>query len=279
MHPEVVAALRCPVEGGALDLAGRSLRCADGHAFDLARHGYVNLAGGHDPGTGDDAAMVAAREEVLGSGRFDAISDVLVALVAENIPGDGLVVDLGAGTGHHLAGVVDALPHRVGLAIDLSKHAARRAARRHPRIGAVVADVWKGLPVLTGAAGAVLCVFAPRNAAEIARILRADGVLLVVTPLGHHLGELVGPLDLLAVDPRKQERLQATLSDHLTPTGTVVRVEESWLLDHGQVAAIVGMGPNADHLTSKELLRRVAALPEQVTVTAAVELRIFRPAT
>jgi 23S rRNA (guanine745-N1)-methyltransferase len=277
VHPEVVAALRCPVEGGELRIEARSLRCAAGHAFDLARQGYVNLAGGRDPGTGDDAAMVAAREDVLGSGRFAAITASLSRRVAEDVPEEGAVVDLGAGTGHHLAAVLDALPGRVGVAIDLSKHAARRAARRHPRIGAVVADVWRDLPLGTGVAGAVLCVFAPRNAAEIARVLRRDGVLTVVTPLPHHLAELVRPLGLLEVDPDKQERLAVSLGAHLAPRGTVERVETSWRLDRAQAAAIAGMGPSADHLTPEELARRVATLPDEVTVTAAVELRTFRP--
>jgi 23S rRNA (guanine745-N1)-methyltransferase len=277
VHPEVVSALRCPVEAGGLEIAGRSLRCAAGHTFDLARQGYVNLVSGRDPGTGDDAAMVAAREEALGSGCLAAITACLSRRVAGDIPVEGVVVDLGAGTGHHLAAVLDAVPDRVGVAIDLSKHAARRAARRHPRIGAVVADVWQDLPIRTGVAGAVLCVFAPRNAAEIARVLRPDGVLTVITPLAHHLAELVGPLGLLDVDPRKQERLSATLAAHLTPSGAVEPVETSWRLDRTQAAAIAGMGPSADHLPPEELARRVATLPDEVTVTAAVELRTFRP--
>lgn len=277
MHPEVVDALRCPIEGGGLRLDERALRCAQGHAFDLARQGYVNLLVGRDPGTGDDAAMVAAREEVLASGRFAAITDALARLVAELLPPSGVLVDLGAGTGHHLAGVLDAVPDRVGVAVDLSKHAARRAARRHPRVGAVVADVWRGLPVRDGAAAAALCVFAPRNAPEIARVLRRDGVLVVVTPMPHHLGELVGPLGLLEVDPRKEERLLATLDPATVEVGTVRRVETRWRLAHDQIRTVVAMGPSADHLDADELARRVAALPAEVSVTAAVELRAFRP--
>lgn len=275
MHPEVVAALRCPLEGGGLRLEGRTLRCDAGHRFDLARQGYVNLLAGRDPGTADGAAMVAAREEVLGSGRFAPITDALADLVAEHLAPDGVVVDLGAGTGHHLAGVLDRVPDRVGVAIDLSKHAARRAARRHPRAGAVVADVWQAVPVRSGASAAVLCVFAPRNAAEIARILRPDGALVVATPAAHHLGELVGPLGLLDVDPRKEERLAATLGDALVGRGAVRRIEARWHLDHGEVLALVGMGPSADHLGTDELAARVAALPDLVSVTAAVELRAF----
>ena len=36
-------ALICPHEGGLLERVGGSLRCPDGHSFDIARQGYVNL--------------------------------------------------------------------------------------------------------------------------------------------------------------------------------------------------------------------------------------------
>ena len=43
MTPATAAALRCPVCGGPLLLAGRSLRCARAHSFDLAKEGYAYL--------------------------------------------------------------------------------------------------------------------------------------------------------------------------------------------------------------------------------------------
>src|SRR5690606_6340959 len=82
-----------------------------------------------------------------------------------------LIVDAGAGTGHLLARVLDrAGPHAVGLALDISKHAIKRAARAHPRIGAVVADVWRPIPIRDGRAALVMNAFAPRNGPEFARI-------------------------------------------------------------------------------------------------------------
>ena len=41
MTPATAAALRCPVCGGPLLLAGRSLRCASAHSFDLAKEGSL----------------------------------------------------------------------------------------------------------------------------------------------------------------------------------------------------------------------------------------------
>ncbi len=281
MDERVVAVLRCPHvacrDDGALRRDGGSLRCARGHTHDLARQGYVNLLAGRDPGTGDDAAMVAARDEVLSAGRFTAVSDALAELVARHLGDAGAIVDLGAGTGHHLAAVLDVVADRVGVAVDLSRPAARRAARAHPRIGAVVADVWQQVPVRDRAAAAVTCVFAPRNGTEIRRILAPDGALVVVTPLPHHLAELRAPLGLLEVDPRKEERLLATLDPGFVEAGTVRRVETAWRLRHAEVVAVVAMGPSADHLTAEDLTSRVADLPEVVQVRAAVELRVFRP--
>ena len=83
----------------------------------------------------------------------------------------GLVVDLAGGTGHYLAGVLDALPHRNGACLDLSVPALRRAARAHPRAAALGADVWRPLPLADRSAALALGIFGPRNAAETGRIL------------------------------------------------------------------------------------------------------------
>src|SRR5919206_373512 len=115
------------------------------------------------------------------------------------------------------AGVLDRAPDAVGVVLDASRYAARRAARAHPRAMAVVADSWARWPVRDAALDRVLVVFAPRNGAETARVLRPGGRLVVVTPAADHLAELVGPLGLLTVDPAKADRLTAALGPHLRP--------------------------------------------------------------
>jgi SAM-dependent methyltransferase len=186
------------------------------------------------------------------------------------------VADIGAGTGYYLAAALDRQPGRAGLALDASKFAARRAARAHPRIGAVVADVRGRLPVADGAAAVALSVFAPRPAAELCRILHPAGRLLVVTPDPDHLGELAGPLGLLAVDPRKDERLAARLGDRFD---LVSRRQHRFQLALGRhdVTAVVAMGPSAWHADPARLAEQVAALPSVVPVTVSVTMWTFRP--
>ncbi|MDO5628313.1 MAG: hypothetical protein Q4G43_08340 [Mobilicoccus sp.] len=60
--------LLCPRCSADLDLEGRTLRCPAGHASDVARQGHVNFLSRPAGAAADDAAMVAARVEVLSSG-------------------------------------------------------------------------------------------------------------------------------------------------------------------------------------------------------------------
>lgn len=273
MLADVLPHLVCPHCGRDLAQDVGALRCPAGHAFDVARQGYVNLLRGAPPATGDTPAMVAARAAFLGAGHYAPIARVLTALAR---PGPGCVVDAGAGVGHYLAAVLDALPDRVGLALDSARHALRRAARAHPRIGAAACDIWQPLPVRTGSAGLVLNVFAPRNPPELRRVLHDDGVLVVVAPTGRHLAELVSTLDILTVEEGKQERVDAKLAPHFTPVeqrGCEFRMD----LRHGDVAALVGMGPSAFHTPAAALAERLAALPDPVAVTGSVTATAYRP--
>jgi 23S rRNA (guanine745-N1)-methyltransferase len=276
---DAVPYLGCPHCGSGLAHDGpSSLRCAGGrHSFDVARQGYVNLLPGDaHTGTADSAEMVAARAAFLSAGHYAPLARALAegAVAAAPDP-EGCVLDLGAGTGHYLAAVLDALPAHRGVALDISKYALRRAARAHPRAGAVVGDAWRRLPLRDGAASLVLNVFAPRRGAEIRRVLRPEGTLLVAAPTTGHLAELVGALGLLAVDERKEQRVEAALGPELTRVSAEVR---TFPLELGRaaVAEVVRMGPSAWHTDARELQERIAALPDPVRVTASVTVAAYR---
>lgn len=269
--------LECPQCGAGLAEAGGALACAAGHSFDIARQGYVNLLpGGASAGTADTPEMVAARSAFLARGHFRPIDEALAEAVASAVGGsEGCVIDVGAGTGEHLAAVLDRLPHRIGLALDISKHAARRACRAHPRIGAAVCDAWGRLPVRDGVAAAVMCVFAPRNAAEFARVLVPGGALVVVTPTARHLRELIEPLGMISVDPEKSERIGRTLGERFTAEH-VVSVEYPIGFSVADAVALVSMGPSARHASSGQLHSRAEALGPVIAATVSVEVAVWR---
>lgn len=263
--------LRCPHCAGELSIAARSVRCPAGHSFDIARQGYINLLPGDArPGTADPAGMARARREFLESGWYEPIA----ARLADAAAGAGPVVDAGGGTGYYLSAVLDRSP-RVGLALDLSKHAARIAARAHPRATAAVVDLWRPLPVHTGSVGVLLNVFAPRNGPEFRRILRPDGKLVVITPTDRHLAELA-PLGLLSVDRRKAQRLAETVGGQFAET-SAIRCTVPLRLPHRAIELAVSMSPSAHHLAPELVRERVAELPEPFPVTASVTVHVFRP--
>jgi 23S rRNA (guanine745-N1)-methyltransferase len=274
MIADVLTCLRCPICGNELTQAANTVHCTAGHSYDLARQGYLNLLGAASPNA-DTAQMVAARAEFLGAGHYAPLVERLATLAAEVAPDQGIVLDAGANIGHYLTAVLDARPDRPGLAMDLSAIALRRAARAHPRIGAVVWDIWRPWPVRDGCAGLVLNVFAPRNGAEFRRVLRSDGALLVVTPGPTHLAELGAEFGLLTVDPDKDRRLAASLDGHFA---TVARetLTVPLTLTAKDAANLVRMGPGAHHLTDDQLAA-LDGIAEPRSATAAFTLSTYRP--
>ncbi|MGW4643995.1 putative RNA methyltransferase [Sphaerisporangium sp. NPDC004334] len=320
MLADVIPYLLCPVCRGDLALAGGVVRCGQGHAYDVAKQGYVSLlTGSAAPGTADTPPMVAARAAFLGAGHFAPLARRLRELLRPapvlapgglpsgdagrhgmaDMPGTGgtapaagergpgmdipahtagghgpaVILDAGAGTGHYLAEVMS--PADTGIALDVSKHALKRAARAHPRIGAVVADVWRPLPVRDACADVLLNVFAPRNGPEFARVLRPGGTLAVVTPTSRHLAPLVEELGLLSVDDDKERRVGEALAGRFAEAGTIVE-EAGMRLDHQAVETVAGMGPSAWHTDAQALRREILRLPDPVTVQMSCRISLFR---
>ena len=254
--------LRCPYCRAPLTEDGATVRCTAGHAFDLARQGYLNLlSGGSRAGTADTVEMVAARAAFLAAGHYRLLAEALARAAR-----GGPLLDVGGGTGWYATRLLDAAPGTVGVTLDLSVPASRRAARAHPRLAAVVADAWQPWPVADAAFDTVLSVFAPRAPAETLRVLSHGGVLVVATPTPRHLAELVRDLGLVTVDPDKPERLAAQLSA-FSAVGTEL-VEHELQLSVDGVAAVVGMGPSAHHATQPATGPRRVTLSVQVTTYA-----------
>ncbi|WP_207386934.1 putative RNA methyltransferase [Frankia sp. Cppng1_Ct_nod] len=290
----ILAYLTCPLCLQGLTVGDSQVRCPAGHAYDIARQGYVTFTTGRaNEISGDSADMVQAREAFLAAGHFTALADALAETVlgqqtksdtelgdthGRQPGGQPVIVDVGAGTGYYLAHLLRACPGAVGIAIDASRYALRRAARAHPLIGAVGADVRSPLPIRTGVASLMLDVFAPRNVAEMRRVLRPDGKLVIVMPTARHLADIVNPLGLVTVDDRKAARLREKLA------GLFVRQDRLMLdlelsLKADDLLNLVIMGPSAHH-------RRVADVrevienrwPDGVSLTASFTIEIHQPA-
>jgi len=270
-----------PVPASAGATRSSALSCRHGHSFDAAKQGYFNLLVGKGTAfEADTAEMVAARTAFLDAGHYRPLAAAVAAAAEPALQGpEPAVLDSGTGTGHYLRAILDLPGHDAGIAavgLDISKFALRRAARLNPQAVNLVGDVWQPLPLADAAVDVVTVVFAPRNAAEFARVLRPGGRLVVVTPRAGHLAEIAGRTGMLGIEPAKEERLAASLAGHFRAhPGRDLDVALD--LAPQDVANLALMGPAGHHLDPDTLAGRVAGLPARTAVSARFRISVFEP--
>ncbi|AEX69608.1 methyltransferase domain-containing protein [Corynebacterium diphtheriae] len=285
MLSHVVDVLADPMDGSALTLVddNRRLVSESGHSFDIARQGYVTLAGGAGIRyIGDDSSMIHARETFLSGGHFapfvEAVSNsVHLALDEANVPDDAspVICEVGAGTGYYLAHALDDIENSRGIGIDVSVPAAKMLSKCHPRVGAVVADAWSRLPLRDASIDAITVVFAPRNASEFARVLKPGGQVIVLTADAGHLEELREPLGIIGVEKGKVQRMIDQAAGNLVPVSDPEPIEFTMHLDQDSIASQIGMSPSARHIHPDVLGERIATLPSVMDVTARAMITRF----
>ncbi len=213
--------LACPVCHFALSADGEllhSLRCAQGHSFDVARQGYVNLimAGRRKPrDQGYTAEMVHARRVVLERGFYDPLAQAVAKRIAEHAAG-ATILDAGCGEGYLLSAILARLPGARAVGLDISKHAIRMACGLDAPAAWCVSNVARRLPAAPAAFDAVLNLLSPANPEEFARVLKPGGLVVKAAPMARHLAEL---REALYERPRGadcgDEKAVAELDEHL----------------------------------------------------------------
>jgi len=187
--------LCCPLNcGSELVLDGKTWRCDNGHTFDVAKQGYVNLLPvqnkrSKDPG--DSKAMVQARAEFLASGFYQPLAAEITRMALQHNP--HTLLDAGCGEGYYLRHALQTAEEQGQrldvVALDISKWAVQAAARGDNRTTWLVASN-NQIPIAAGSIDALLCVFGFPVEAEFARVLAPNGRLIMVDPAEKHLIEL-----------------------------------------------------------------------------------------
>ncbi len=186
------ALLRCPLCRKVLSRQENRYLCSEGHSFDVARQGYVNLLMSQRSSLrqhGDDKGMVAARRDFLEQGYYLPLREALVEAVKTHCPADAKIADGGCGEGWYTAAVAQALPGAEVYGFDISKDALRWAAKRFSEPRLAVASCFD-LPLAEESLDGILNIFSPLAAEEYARVLKPGGCLFRVVPGREHLWEL-----------------------------------------------------------------------------------------
>ncbi len=187
---------QCPLCHQALDFANQHWRCENNHQFDCAKEGYVNLMPVQHKRSkqpGDSAEMMQARRAFLDGGYYQPLQQRVAELLTAALPADArALLDIGCGEGYYTAAVAAQLAQERAVAVyglDVAKVAIRSAARRYPAVSFCVASSHR-LPFADASLGAVLRIYAPCKAEELARVVRSGGVVVTVSPGPRHLYQL-----------------------------------------------------------------------------------------
>ena len=184
----------CPVCKTELSCDAKSYRCENGHCFDIAKKGYVNLLMSQSSSQhGDSKDMIASRAEFLNRGFYDRLSAEICNCVTKYTPQNARVLDAGCGeckyTFDILKCLADTGKHAEVIGIDISKEALAFSRRRGSGLFLAVASTAE-LPVSDESVDILINIFAPFSPNEFSRVIKNSGVIIRAYPLARHLWEL-----------------------------------------------------------------------------------------
>lgn len=185
----------CPLCHHPLAQVKNSFICPQRHQFDVAKEGYVNLLPvqhkrSRDPG--DSAEMMQARRAFLDAGHYQPLRDAIVIILNERLPPHATsVLDIGCGEGYYTHAFADAQPEITVFGLDVAKVAIKSAAKRYPQVTFCVASSHR-LPFADASMDAIIRIYAPCKAEELARVVKPGGWVITATPGPRHLMELKG---------------------------------------------------------------------------------------
>ena len=243
------------LDGGIVGVTGgsKTWRCATGHSYDVGKDGTVHLLpAGHGKSNvvGDSIEMLQARRRFLQAGHYRALTTALANVVIAALPArGGVLVDFGCGCGSHLQGIVASLGDDVVVAgLDLSKDAVKLAAKTVRAARFVVGDSRTAIPLHDASVDVGLVVFAPRGVAELARVLRPDGLLVVAIPDADHLAEVRAAWGGIGIADEKRDRTVAELEGAFVVVGNDAAVVDDVAVDGAALADLLTMTPSRRHL-------------------------------
>ena len=175
--------LLCPVCSKALSLQSRVARCENGHCFDVAKEGYLNLLLGSKSGDkiGDDKYSARSRRDFLNKGYYAPLRDGLCQIFADQ---SGTLLDICCGEGYYTSALAQ-IPGLEVFGFDIAREMVRLAAKRGK--GTYFVANMASIPVADASFDHAIHLFAPFKEQEFSRILKPGGNLYTVIPGADHL--------------------------------------------------------------------------------------------
>jgi 23S rRNA (guanine745-N1)-methyltransferase len=235
--------------------------CPQGHSFDIARSGYINLLQPQERRAkhpGDTAAAVEARRRLHDRG----VTEPLLLAISQTVSAtaNDTVVDAGCGEGFYL-GELHRRTSCDAHGVDISTPAIDAAARRYPACEWVVANADRALPYADRSFSILLSITARMNPVEFRRVLHDNGRLLIA---------LAAPEDLIELRGSGRDRVARTIDEFASHFALTAQHRVTTKADLDAAAV-------QDVLTS--IYRPLQTKPIEATrVTFSLDLLLFQPA-
>lgn len=241
------------------------MACRNGHLFDIAKQGYVNLLLSQHKKSkqpGDTQQMVQARSTFLNSGFYQGIANFLLNQGLQTCLDHQThsteqskafhYCDLACGEGYytsqihhylegHFADAAVLSSKLYSSGIDISSPAIKAACKRNKDINWLVASLAR-IPLANQSQDLVSGLFFHFDFAEIKRILKPNGYFVMVTTGPKHLIELRE----LIYEQIKPEKLKdfSQQNDLLEHQQTLYYTEKQTLVGAPAILSLLAMTPH-----------------------------------
>mgnify|MGYP003675128348 CR=1 FL=1 len=286
MKPDLI----CPVcsEPLAIDQSSlakyKSVSCTQGHLFDFAKQGYLNLLLSQHKKSkhpGDTLEMVQARTQFLGQGFYDSISDFLIqeCLTKDQLSSPAnnpfQYCDLACGEGFYTQRIHNHIQKNIAnelasTGIDISTPAIKAACQRTKEIQWLISSLAR-IPLSDNSQDLVTGLFFHFDLEEITRILNPGGYFIMVTTGPNHLMELRS----LIYDEVKDETIKdfSHLKGSLSHSKTLNVKEMKKITSSENILSLLAMTPHYWRCTQdkKQHLETISEL----SITIDIQFDMF----
>lgn len=228
---------RCPKCHEALMKAKNEWKCSEGHCFDIAKEGYVNLILANQKQSaesGDGKEMILARDRVMNKGVYQELLKVIFESI-ENLKTKNTILEIGCGSGFYINEIAKHFEKSRCYGTDISKEAIKFSAKKYRKSTFAVANSYL-LPIGDRTFDVILSIFSPIKEEEIQRILRPGGVFISVRPGENHWQELKNNWP-----NQEKTKIQASLEQ--LKTLNTLKLTKTIDCDHQLIQDLIEMSP------------------------------------
>lgn len=244
--------LACPIDKLKLVEKENSYQCANGHSFDIAKQGYVNLLPVQQKKSknpGDSKEMVQARTRFLDMGFYKPIASLLSKIIFQQITKerDSCIFDAGCGEGYYLQQVINTAQDIESesslsfIGMDISKPAVIAASKRNRQARWVVGTNSQP-PFLNDSIDLIFSVFGFHSFDGFKNSLKTNAILIIIEPGKKHLQELKEII--YAEPPSEKEETRSNDENNYTLIDTQHLQFKITLNTNQQILDLLSMTPH-----------------------------------